>query len=461
MMKKQDIEFTELPDAPGVYYFLDIESNVQKVSNIEFKKENILYIGKATSLRGRVKSYFDADIVDSRGLRIVNMVIAAKSVAYEETANVMEALLLENILIKKYQPYYNAKEKDNKSYVCVVITNEDYPRVLTMRVREYEKRFMTDTAFNKKAKVYGPYTSAKDIRETLKIIRKILPYRDKCEVKASLPASPPKREEGHIQTSVAPSLEGRVGEGPGSPCFNAQIGLCPGVCTGIVSIEEYAKTVRSIQYLFEGRSKSLIEVLEKEMRVYAKDHNFELAANRRDTIYRLQHINDVALINNDDINEWKDNNYRIEAYDIAHISGSDRVGVMTVVEGGVKQPSEYRKFKLESGINDDYAGIRDLITRRMGHTEWRRPDLIVWDGGVGQKSAGDNALIALGIDNVATVAVVKDDKHKAKDIIGNYIQSITNKVEQSNLKKAIYLANSEAHRFSISWHRKLRDTIKK
>ena len=392
-MKKQDIEFTLIPDAPGVYYFWDsnnakalFEQTYEDKASPEEKTNNILYIGKATSLRNRVRSYFDDDLIETRGLKLVNMVLAAQAVTYETTDNVMEALLLENILIKRYQPYYNTKEKDNKTYTCVVVTDEEYPRVLSMRIREYEKRQGMDESFRgKKVKVYGPFISAKDIRETLKIIRRIFPYRDRCEV------------------------------GKGQPCFNAQIGLCPGMCGGLISESLYKENINNIKYLFEGKSKKLISKLKVEMNRYAKDHEFEKAAHNRDVIYRLEHINDIALINNDDINEWKDKSYRIEAYDIAHISGTDRVGVMTVIEGGEKVTSEYRKFTLKPDINDDYEGIRDLIERRMGHPEWQRPDLIVFDGGVGQKSAGDNMLIKLGCNDIQTVAVVKDDRHKAKD----------------------------------------------
>ena len=474
-MKKQDIDFLSIPDTAGVYYFWDIpidnKSNILSIDRERKDKEinnHILYIGKATSLRNRIKSYFDDDLIDTRGLKLVNMVLAANSVTYEMTDNVMEALLLENILIKKYQPYYNSKEKDNKSYTCVVITDEEYPRLLSMRIREYEKRFMASNIKNNKninkdnngedkdsfnkAKVYGPFTSAKDIRETLKIIRKIFPFRDHCEVAM------------------------------GKPCFNAQIGLCPGFCETknkeniIDKIEKeksimYKENIKNIKYLFEGKSKKLLDKLKLEMNKYAKDHKFELAATRRDSIYRLKHINDIALINNDDINEWKDKKYRIEAYDIAHISGTYRVGVMTVIEGGKRVPSEYRKFTLTDNVNDDYEGIRDIIERRMRHTEWRMPDLIVWDGGIGQKNAGDKALLNIKnkkeisiIDtyNIQTVAVVKDNRHKAKEIIGAImVDGKLSKIEKERLEKAILLANSEAHRYSIKWHREKRDIIEK
>ncbi|MCF7898698.1 MAG: GIY-YIG nuclease family protein, partial [Candidatus Pacebacteria bacterium] len=127
-MKKQELTKLKLPDNPGVYFFKD-------------KDGNILYIGKATSLKDRVRSYFNPDLLETRGLRLVTMVTIANTVTYQETSSVLEALLLESKLIKEYTPTYNAKEKDNKSFACVVITKEDFPRVLAIRIRDFEKKF--------------------------------------------------------------------------------------------------------------------------------------------------------------------------------------------------------------------------------------------------------------------------------------------------------------------------------
>ncbi|MDQ5957057.1 MAG: hypothetical protein QG614_28 [Patescibacteria group bacterium] len=403
-MKKQDLAKAKLPDSPGVYFFRDYA-------------ENILYIGKATSLRDRVASYFAKDLQTTRGGKIVNMVIVADHVTYEVTGSVMEALLLENYLIKKHQPIFNTKEKDNKSYSCIVITKEDFPRVLIMRVRDYEKRIASKDF--KVDKVYGPFTSSAAIRDVMKIIRKIFSYRDKCEVNQ------------------------------GKLCFNAQIGLCPGICSGLISKEEYKKTIKAIKNLFEGKGQSLKSSLLKDMNSYSKRQEFEKAMKIRNILWSLNHIRDVSLIKNEDIIEWKDKDFRIEAYDVAHISGSSRVGVMTVVEGGVKNTDEYRKFKLKENINDDYAGIYELLKRRFTHKEWRMPDLIVFDGGIGQKNVGDKVLASMNV-LIPTCSVVKDNKHKPKDIISSYPQ-----IEK--YKKYIILANQEAHRFAISYHKQKRE----
>lgn len=417
-MKKQDLEACGLPETPGVYFFRDADNH-------------ILYIGKATSLKDRVRSYFSPDLVQTRGLRLVSMVTVAHTVTFKETESVLEALLLESKLIKENVPPYNTKEKDNKSFTCVVITKEEYPRVLTMRIRDYEKRFTKKEVLV----VYGPFASLSSLREAIKIIRKMFPFRDRC-----LPAG---------QTGLSADKAGEIGQE--KPCFNAQIKLCPGVCVGLVTKEEYAKNIANIRKLFEGKKTDIKKSLEKDMKEYAEKKLFEKAAKVRNTLYALDHIKDTSLIKDEDIVSFKDNDFRIEGYDIAHISGTSRVGVMTVIEGKEKIKEGYRKFKLPEHINDDYAGLRELLTRRFTHKEWRFPDLIVVDGGVAHKQTAEKVLASLAVP-VPCVSVVKDDRHKPKDILGN-------KVLVDNHTKEILLVNNEAHRFAIGYHKTLRNKL--
>ncbi|MBP6888354.1 MAG: GIY-YIG nuclease family protein [Candidatus Pacebacteria bacterium] len=403
-MKRQDLASAQLPDNPGVYFFRG-------------KDNEILYIGKATSLRDRVRSYFNPDVVKTRGLRIVTMVTIASMVTYQETGSVLEALLLESKFIKEHQPPYNAREKDDKSYVCLVITREKFPRLLTMRIRDYEKKFKKkDTLF-----VYGPFASLTQLREAMKIVRKMFPYRDTCD-------------EGQVKK-----------------CFNAQIGLCPGVCIGQITETEYIKNVRNIRKLFEGKKSEIITGLEKDMQAYAKRQEFENAAKARNTLFALSHIKDISLIKDEEVMSFKDKDFRIEAFDAAHISGTSRVGVMTVIEGGRKETNEYRKFKLEEGTNDDYEGLRQMLKRRFIHTEWRYPDLIVIDGGKAHKETAEKVLASLGL-SISCVSVVKNERHKPKDILGS-------KVHVDYHKKEILLANAEAHRFAIGYHKTLRNKL--
>lgn len=399
-MKKKDLEKNNLPDKPGVYLFKD-------------KDENIIYIGKATSLKMRTKSYFDKDLINTRGLKIVTMVGVATSLHFEVTNSVIEALLLESKLIKEYQPIFNTKEKDDKSFYVCVITKETFPRVLLTRARDIEKKFPS----NHISKIYGPFTSGSSLKEALKIIRTFFPFRDTCEPLSF------------------------------KPCFNYQIGLCPGICMGVISEAEYKKNIKNIQLFFEGKTGEIEKNLNKEMLSAAKKQEFEKAGAIKKTLYSLSHIKDVSVIKEED--NLSQDSVRIESYDIAHISGTSRVGVMTVVENGEAKKSEYKKFKLEEGLNDDVGGYREMLTRRFKHTEWNYPEILVIDGGVAQKNIAESLIKSFGL-KIPVVSVLKGLDHKAKDLLGS-------KTLSDKYKKEILLANVEAHRFAIKYHKELRD----
>ncbi len=398
----QDLKKHNLPDHPGVYYFR--------------KGRKILYVGKATSLKDRVKSYFANDLMLTRGSRVVSMIVDADKVTFQTTDSVLEALILEAAEIKKHQPFYNIKEKDDKSFNYVVITKEDFPRILIERGRNLE--------FKKYKAYFGPFVYGSQLKEALKIIRKTFPFRDRCEL---------NQKRG---------------------CFNYQIGLCPGVCIGVISKTEYAKTIRNIILFFSGKKKKLISVLKKEMMKYAKERNFERAEKIKRQIFALEHIHDVSLLKGIDERENPESVFRIEAYDIAHISGTNTVGVMTVIENGEVKKSDYRKFKIH-GANknsvNDVANLKEVLVRRLGHAEWPLPNLIVVDGSTAQINAAKAVLKERGF-NIDIGAVVKDERHKAREIIAE-------KRIVERWGKGILLANSEAHRFAITYHRKLRNKL--
>ncbi|MDP2651037.1 MAG: hypothetical protein Q8O98_00415 [bacterium] len=404
-MKKIQVQIKTLPDVPGVYYFLD-------------GKKEILYIGKATSLKDRVKSYFSRDLFLTRGPLIEKMTGEIESIKYLQTDSVLEALILEAQEIKKHQPYFNSREKDDKSYNFVIITKEDFPRVLVRRGRG-----LSDSKVEP-WKIFGPFPHGSELREALKIIRRIFPFRDeKCKI---LP------------------------DGKKKPCFNAQIGLCPGPCAGWITKRDYRKIIKHLTLFFEAKKPELIRMLEKEMKVFAKEQKFEEAEKVKRTLYALDHIQDVALLKRDIESRSKnhESRLRIEAYDIAHISGTSAVGVMVVVEDGELAKSQYRKFRIRASRNNDIANLKEVITRRLGHLEWNLPNLIVVDGGVGQINAAKEVLKERGF-NIEVVSVVKDARHKQREIIGE-------KGLVTNHGRAILLANSDAHRFAIGYHRKLR-----
>jgi excinuclease ABC subunit C len=214
---------------------------------------------------------------------------------------------------------------------------------------------------------------------------------------------------------------------------------------------EYAKTIRNIKLFFEGKKKELVKKLEKEMHAFAKKQEFENANKIKKTIYALNHIRDVSLLKRDMSDVGKA--MRLEAYDVAHLSGTNMVGVMTVIMDGVAEKDEYRKFTIKTikGANDPGA-LKEMFLRRLGHTDWQYPSIIVVDGNEIQLNVVEQALRSLKI-TIPVVAVVKDDKHKASKILGdkNLILSY---------RDQILLVNAEAHRFALAFHRQKRGKLR-
>ena len=415
-----------LPDKPGVYLFR--------------KGTEVLYAGKATNLRDRVRSYFSPDLMETRGPKLVKMLELASSVDYKETDSVLEALLLEAVLIKKYKPKYNSDLKDDKSFSYVVITKENFPRVLIVRGKE----LVDWTEMTKE--IFGPFPHGSELREALKIIRKIFPYRDRC-----FPSQVQTNPGGETSR-----MEKR--------CFNAQLGLCPGVCTGKISKKEYAKVIRSVKLLFQGKKQVILRGLEKHMKAKARVQNFEKAVELRNKIFALNHINDIVLLKRNLAARRLSEGgglIRIEGYDVAHISGTSTVGVMVVMEGGALAKDEYRKFKIRTRKNDDPGSLRELLERRFKHKEWQLPDLVVIDGGQVQKNVAQtvlrpmlNSLNTLGGGGMSVVSVVKNEKHKPDHILGD--SRIIRDYHHD-----ILAINAEAHRFAIAYHRLLRGRVLK
>lgn len=426
-MKIETFKKTKLPDKPGVYFFL----GRPKRGGGGLKGKDILYIGKATSLKDRVKSYFSKDLIETRGPLLVDMVFKANKIKWQETDNVLEALILEANLIKKHQPYYNTKEKDDKSFNYVVITREELPKVIIVRGKELKEE----------EKAYGPYTSGPQLREAMKIIRRIFPFMDD-KSKNYL--------EFYKQINLVPDLEDR---------------------------KLYLQNIKNIKLFFEGKKQKVLKNLEKEMKVYAKNREFEKAGEIKRQIFALKHINDVALLKEDHFASRNfsqvlgspgpypsqtirktpaDSAFRLEAYDIAHMSGKNMVGAMVVVDlpagrqgNGEVNKDAYRKFKIRTQDNaNDTGALTEVLERRFTHTEWQFPNLIIVDGGVAQINAAKKVIKKLGL-NIDILSVLKDERHKPKDILGS-------KVLAQKYEKEILLANSEAHRFTITYHKNLR-----
>ena len=347
------------------------------------------------------------------------MVAKAKTIDWTVTDSVLEAMILETNLIRTHKPRFNTISKDDKSYNHLVITKEEFPRVLVVRAKDLTEKFEQEELQS----VFGPFPSSGLLKEALKIVRRIFRYYDMRE------------PIGSEKSKVA---RGRID-------FNRQIGLYPNKQTK----EEYGKTIRHIELLFQGRKKELLRELNKEMKQYSKTEEFEQALRVKKQIFALEHIQDVALLKNDSRVYRDDRTARIEAYDIAHLGGSDMVGVMTVVEGGEAKSNDYRKFKIKDiTSSNDTAALKQVLKRRLEHEEWPLPQMIVVDGGTAQKNT---ALKILKEKNLAipVIAVIKNEKHQPERIIGS--QKLLRDYHED-----VLLANAESHRFAIAFHKNRR-----
>jgi excinuclease ABC subunit C len=237
--EKLEAILKEIPEEAGVYLMRD-------------QSDRLLYIGKSKRLRTRVRSYFRP----SQNLtpRLAKMVRQVADLEFIVTDTEAEALALEANLIKQYQPYFNVLLKDDKKYPYICITwSEKYPRIFITRKRHLK---------NKQDRYYGPYVDVKLIKDTLDLIKKIFPLRQRPQ----------------------PLFKDR-------PCLNYDLGKCPGVCQNLISSENYHQTVQKVAMIFQGRSQELTEILEKQMQQAAANLQFEQAAKVRDQIKVLTHLN--------------------------------------------------------------------------------------------------------------------------------------------------------------------------
>ncbi len=371
-MEKAKVQ--HLPDVPGVYLFK--------------RGRKVLYVGKASSLRDRVRSYFDDDLIATRGPRVVDMVTKADRIAHEPTPTVLEALVREAALIKKYRPIGNVEGKDDKTFLYAVITDEEIPRVLMVRGKDIDFKKLTANGYKLK-NTFGPFPSSAQLREGLRLIRRIFPFFDT------------EHPVGHKGKHQKAKIE-----------FNTQIGQYP----KDVDRKEYLRSIRNVTLFLAGRGKELRRTLSRDMRRAAKEERFEDAAEARRQLFALDHIQDVSLIKAERERDLE-NTIRIEAYDTAHISGTNTIGVMTVLLGGLPAKSGYRTFRIRSAKNDDIASLKEVLRRRLGHPEWPYAKVIVIDGGKAHKKAAEDVLKELGI-MVPVTAVVKDERHRPREVIG-------------------------------------------
>lgn len=527
-----------LPQKPGVYIMHD-------------DNDEVIYVGKAKKLKNRVQSYFkDEDKLDRPKTQVL-----MKHFSYLEyilTNTEKEALILEANLIKKYSPRYNISLKDGKQYPYIKITHEEYPRI-----------FITRTIKNDKASYYGPYTDVTNARGFIDFINK------------------------NFQIRTCKHMDG--------PCLNYQIKQCSGPCINKISQKEYNKNIRRVKLLLQGKYKTILKKLERDMRRYSKNMEFEKAALVRDQIntitvtlekQNIQPNQDVdqdiigidsngreaavvilsvrngktnkkddlilkqvegftdkeirtefikqyystapipeRIILEDDIEdkiiikEWLDEKkgskvkikiaedghyvtlikiakknahisltentkqeenplltleqylnlprlpYHIEAFDISNISGIHAVASMVVFENGKPAKQMYRKFKMKTPGPNDFAMMREVLTRRYSHISPDyngfddkddsiniRPDLVLIDGGKGQLGMAVEVFKELNITDVPLIGLAK----KFEEVYIPYQSEPIILPRQSTALHLLQYVRDESHRFAITYHRKLR-----
>ncbi|MFA5177068.1 MAG: excinuclease ABC subunit UvrC [Candidatus Omnitrophota bacterium] len=394
----------KVPDASGVYLMKDSSGQV-------------IYVGKAKSLKKRLSNYFGPSL-DAKTRMLMSQVGA---IAYKLTPTESLALLLEASLIHQYTPKYNVSLRDDKSFPLVKITNEKFPAICITRRREDDG-----------ATYFGPYTSAWLLKEALKTIRKRFPYRS-CK------------------------------QMPAKACIYYRIGLSPAPCIGKISPKEYARTIKNISLILEGKTDLLVRKLLREMQRRARQRAFEEAARIRDQVNALSAIsqNYAGLPNQGELEDLKsllrlkELPARIEAFDISNISGKEACGSMASFYRGLPDKNNYRRFRIKtvSSIND-YGMLAEVVRRRYSRLVGEKlplPDLILIDGGRAHLAVAAREISRLGL-NTPLVSIAKGEEH----IYTRHRQAPLKLQADTPALNLLRRVRDEAHRFAVAYHHLLR-----
>jgi len=406
-------EIKKIPKNSGVYCFKN--------------NREILYIGKAANIQERVKNHFQ-----SPGFKESAFLDKTRKIGFIKTDSEIEALILEAKLIKQSQPKYNVMWRDDKNYFFVGITKEDFPQIFITHQKKPEDNYV------------GPFVDGKYLKQTLKLLRKIFPFRT-CKTL-------PKR-----------------------PCLWYQLDRCPAPCllksnlgSQIPSAKnkikkEVQNNIRIILNILKGEKNKVLKDLKKEMKLASKNQDFEKASDVRDKIFALEKVISHSKILEEKLitEEWDKTEKelknlirtnkeisKIEAYDVSNIQGQESTGSMVAFIRGMPDKNLYRKFRIKiSSKPNDVAMLKEVIKRRLAHQEWSYPDLILVDGGISQLNITKSV-----IKNIPVIAIAKKEnklfvKGERQFFLKNLSREIFNLILQ---------LRDEAHRFALSYHKKLR-----
>jgi excinuclease ABC subunit C len=427
----------ELPDTPGVYLFKDAQGRV-------------LYVGKAASLKKRVRSYFQGRPLDFKTQKLLERIV---DVDWIVTASEHEALLLEDALIKRHQPRYNVRLRDDKRYPYLKLTAEPFPRLVITRRLEGDAK--------QGARYFGPYTQPGALREARRVIQKIFRVR----------TCPLAIEEGQ------PARK--------RPCLDHDLGLCDAPCVGLITQAHYRKLVDEAALFLSGRVEELIAQLKCEMQDAAERLEFERAARLRDRLQALERLalptrSPAALAAHSIASSLPMRASRkgcraleelqqalrlptpprrIEGFDVSTLQGREPVASMVVFVDGQPKKALYRRFVIRTAQGpDDVAMLAEAVRRRLenaleGDEKFTPlPDLILLDGGKGQLTAVRAAMRELGLEGVPAIALAKEHEHL-------FIQGRKKPLvlpRRSEALKLLQRVRDEAHRFALEHHRRRR-----
>ena len=404
-------KFLSAPDSPGVYLMRD-------------SRGQVLYVGKANSLKKRLASYLPGLSGETgKGLSSKTLALMAKvtDVEFRQSPSEAMALLLESRLVHELKPRYNISLRDDKSFPFVKISDEEFPSIYITRKKE-----------DVSGQYFGPYTNTKLLKNVLKIIRCSFAFRS-CK---------------------------RL---PKQSCIYHKINLCPAPCIGKVSRREYGRLITSIILILEGRENLLITELAKSMQAKARAMDFEGAARKRDQIIALSEMfgKPSSLNRKKELEDLKNRlglkklPMRIEGFDISSISGVHAVGSMVSFYNGIADKNNYRRFRIKSfrGI-DDYKMLAEVVTRRYTRLVREKkdlPDLVLIDGGRGHLLTAAKQLQDLRL-TIPLVSIAKENEN----IYSSRKFSKPEFFKDTPALNLIRRVRDEAHRFAIGYHHLLR-----
>ncbi|MBU4212048.1 MAG: excinuclease ABC subunit UvrC [Verrucomicrobia bacterium] len=428
----------ELPDKPGCYLMRD-------------RHGRIIYVGKASSLRHRVRSYFHRATLNRADPKIRGLVKSIADLDIIVLRSEADAILTEGKLIKDYRPRYNTLFKDDKRFPLLRIErNRPFPRIRLCRFQR-----------NDGAAYFGPYTSSSAARAALEFVEKHYGLR-KC---ATLIPDPVNHKH----------------------CINDIVRFCAAPCIGKTTPDEYRQRVEQACAFLSGERPAVLKEMQSAMEVAAQALNFEKAAALRDTLRLLRlavkqraHIGrssgrDADSGREADASRATDTGQAgvqalkktlglnrpprlIEAYDISNISGTLAVGSLVAAVDGIPKSARYRRFRIKTlQTADDARMLAEVIHRRFARLKQegtlapRTPDLVLVDGGLIQMRAAKAELADLGLPDIPVAGLAKRFE---KIFFDRRILALT---ADSPALKVLQRLRDEAHRFALAYHRKLRE----